>query len=506
MSERLPFNPKSLKVLVADNHDLIRKSISRVLNRMAFGEIFECPNGRDAKVILNTQNVDLVICDLELGYISGFELLDFIRHSETGSDIPFIFVTGDADKDDIVKAADKGADDYMLKPFQAEDLEKKIIKVMSAYLSPGPLLAKIRDTERLLRENKWEQAIATIDSVIAQRPDSARATHLKAVINAKAGKIDEAIAQLKKNIEQQPNYAKNFASIADLYYAQKEYKLAIAAMTQELEINPKQIHRQIKLANMLLREGNNKKAAEHYRYALLENNKSPEALYGMGTAYAAAKNMEKAIYYFKRMRRHHPQQIKPLQAIVKHCLANKNPQLAEMTLRDEKKNHPDRIDTYILLADFYFDHEREEDAVTTLKEALQKNPKYTEGYTRLANYYASKEAYDEIPALFDRYYKASKDPNAYVREADIFLRAGRHARTIAALHKAMKPEANLVLIFRLLLISCRKTKQFGKAYFVLQKMQAKGELEETSQQYLKEIKEHLQLRRRKHRISSRKVS
>jgi predicted Zn-dependent protease len=54
----------------------------------------------------------------------------------------------------------------------------------------------------------------------------------------------------------------------------------------ELELNPKQPLRQIKLANMLLKEGNPHGAIEHYRLALLENNKNPEALYGMGTAYA----------------------------------------------------------------------------------------------------------------------------------------------------------------------------------------------------------------------------
>ncbi|MFW7378171.1 MAG: response regulator [Oligoflexus sp.] len=509
MSERLPFDPKPLRVLVVDTHDLIRKSIARVLFKMEFGEIFECHNGKDAKVILNTETVDLVICDLDLGQITGFELLDLIRNSETGSDIPFIIVTGDADKDDIVKAADKGADDYMLKPFQPEDLEKKVLKVMSTFLSPGPLLAKIRDTEKLLKSKQWEEAIATIDNVIVQKPDSARATHLKAVVHAKAGQTEQAIELLKLNIKNQPNYLKNYASIADLYFFQRDYKKAIAAMMQELELNPKQIHRQIKLANLLLREGNTKSAVDHYRFALLENNKNSEALFGMGTAYAIANNLEKSIYYFKRMRRHHPKQIKPLQAIKKYCMAQDNPRLAEMCLRDEKKSHPERTDTYVLLAEFYFELEREEEAIATLLEALQRNPNFTDGYMKLALYFAGKEKFDEVSALFDRYYHTTKDPNVYIREADIFLRAGRYALSIAALHKGMKPNANLVMLFRLLLICSLKTKQHGKAYFVLHKMKTISK-EDTSQQYLKEIKSHLQIRRNKlkaaQKTSPRKVS
>lgn len=506
MNERFPFNPKSLKVLVADTHDLIRKSVSRVLSKMEFGEIFECHNGKDAKVVLSTENVDLVICDLDLGHITGFELLDLIRHSETGSDLPFIIVTGEADKDDIVKAADKGANNYMLKPFQPEDLEKKVVNVLSAYLTPGPLLAKIRETEKLLKNHNWEDALSTIDSVISQKADSPRASHLKAVIYAKSGQIEQAIELLKDNIENQPNYLKNYASIADLYFAQKKYKFAISAMIQELEINPKQIHRQIKLANMLLRDGSTKKAVEHYRMALLENNKNPEALFGMGTAYAIGKNLEKSIYYFKRMRRHHPKQIKPLQAIIKHCMAQDNQRLAEMTLRDEKKSHPDRTDTYLLLADYYFEQDRADEAVSSLLEAIQKNPNFTDGYMKLANHYASKEAFPEVSALFDRYYQVSKDPNVYIKEADIFLRVSRFALALAALHKGMKPGSNLPKLFRLLLISSLKTKQYGKAYFVLKKMLINNEPDKTSQQYNKEINSHLLARRSKLKPKTRKVS
>jgi two-component system chemotaxis response regulator CheY len=507
MAEKLPFDPKQLKALVIDSHDLIRKSISKVFYKLEFAEIFECHNGKDAKVVISTEAIDVIICDLELGRITGFELLDFVRNSETGSDIPFIIVTGEADKDDIVKAADKGADDYMLKPFQQEDLERKVIKVISNYQSPGPLLALLRKSERLLRDRQWDKALELVNKVLEKRPDAARAMHLKAVVHAKAGDRDKAIAQLKANIEKHPNYLKNYASIADLHFAQKDYKEAIAAMTQELEINPKQIHRQIKLANMLLKEGTTKGALEHYRLALLENNKNPEALFGMGTAFAVAENLDKAIYYFKRMRRHHPTQIKPLQAIVRHCVAADKPRLAEMALRDEKKNHPERVDVYPLLADFYFDHDQEEAAIQTLWEAVRRKPDFADGYHRLACYYLQKDDHATVSAIFDRFFEATQDPNVYQREADLFLRASRFAQSIAALHKAMQPEVDMPTLFRLLLVSTKKTKQYGKTYFILNRLlQLNPKANSGSDNLRQEVEKHLKARRQKRPSVRRKVS
>ncbi|MDQ3232657.1 MAG: response regulator, partial [Pseudobdellovibrionaceae bacterium] len=93
--EKSPHNfPSGLVGLVADDHDLIRKSIAKALLRLGFSEIIECHNGRDAKTILDSQVVDLVICDLDLNFISGFEVLDHLRNLDTGSDTPFMIVTG----------------------------------------------------------------------------------------------------------------------------------------------------------------------------------------------------------------------------------------------------------------------------------------------------------------------------------------------------------------------------------------------------------------------------
>ncbi|RYZ76277.1 MAG: response regulator, partial [Proteobacteria bacterium] len=173
--------PSGLKALVIDDHDLIRKNVAKALRKLDFEEVLECSNGKDAKAIIEKTNLDLIICDIEVNFISGFELLDHVRSMDTRSDTPFIIVTGTAEKDDIIKAVDKGADEYIIKPFQSEEIEAKITKVLTQFHSPGPILARIRMAEKEIQLEQWDHAKSLLEEALSTK-ESPRARHLEAII------------------------------------------------------------------------------------------------------------------------------------------------------------------------------------------------------------------------------------------------------------------------------------------------------------------------------------
>lgn len=461
--------PKGLKCLVADDHDLIRKNVAKVLRKLGFVEVFECHNGKDARAALGNNAIDLVICDIELNFVSGFELLDHVRGRDTSSDVPFIIVTGAAHKDDIVKAADKGAADYIVKPFQQEELEAKIVKVMQQYYSPGPVLGRLRAAEREVEGKQFETALALIREALKLK-DSPRGHHLEAVTLMKQGSRTEAIKKLEDNIRSAPSYLKNYITLANMHIEHKDYRNAIVVLTQELEINPKQPFRQIKLANMLLKEGNVDRGIEHYRQALLENNKNPEALYGMGTAYALSENMEKAIYYFKRYRRHHPRDSRPLQAIVQFAKKFQKNRVAEIALLDERKAHPDRLDTYTILASFYQEQGQGEQAFEVLEAAVKRKPDYAPSYVQMANMHAKTGDIKEAVKVFKRYAQVSKDPHAPILLARFFIEIGKPSQAIFTLHQSVQNNAEPAKVLPILLHATYRTKQLGKSYFVRERL------------------------------------
>ena len=125
MKEKLPFDPTELKVLIVEEHDLIRKTIAKVVHGLGIEEVVDVHSTKDAKRQISNFHFDLIFTELFFKEGDGYSLIDMVRHKDHRSDSPIIILTGQADRDEIVKAADKGATDYLLKPFQAGDLEKR---------------------------------------------------------------------------------------------------------------------------------------------------------------------------------------------------------------------------------------------------------------------------------------------------------------------------------------------------------------------------------------------
>jgi two-component system chemotaxis response regulator CheY len=175
------FNPASLSVLLVDDHDPIRKSLRRVIESMGFQNIFECTGGIDAIKLLGKNPIDLIISDLFMRQGSGFELLEFVRNREICADIPVLIVTGEASKEEIVKVADLGAEDYLLKPFQTNDFEKKVTRILNKYFSPSPLLQIQRRAERHFLEGHYKDALRDYDQAVTLDSQSPRTSHGKAL-------------------------------------------------------------------------------------------------------------------------------------------------------------------------------------------------------------------------------------------------------------------------------------------------------------------------------------
>jgi len=331
VTQDLQFDATSLTTLIVDDHVPIRKAIRRVLAGMKFSQIVEVSDGSEAIKLLQSKPFDLVICDLYMRRIDGFEVIRHIRDREVGSDLPVIVVTGEGSKEDIVKTVDLGADDYLLKPFHAEDLEKKVISVLNKYHSPGTLLQTVRLAERHLLQKNYLKAMATIESALKLDKQSMRGRHAQAVVLDKLGQSDKAIELLRKNIGINASYYKNYGTLGDILLRQNKTGAAVDAFRKELHLNPKNTQRQVQLGKLLLQNHDTEGSIYHFREALKENSKLAVALMGMGRAYAGNDNLEKALYYFKRLRRYHPTATIALEAIVKYAQQAGEPKKAELS-------------------------------------------------------------------------------------------------------------------------------------------------------------------------------
>ena len=126
----MPTDP-NMKVLVVDDFATMRRIITNVLKQLGYENIFEAEDGTKALQILETEKIDFVITDWNMPQMSGLDLLKAIRASEDKKDIPVLMVTAEAMQENIIKAAQAGVNNYIIKPFDAKTLAEKIQKILT---------------------------------------------------------------------------------------------------------------------------------------------------------------------------------------------------------------------------------------------------------------------------------------------------------------------------------------------------------------------------------------
>jgi PleD family two-component response regulator len=118
-------------ILAIDDMSMELRTIKVTLDE--FFDVRITKSGELALNILETVDVDLILLDIEMPGMSGFDFLDMIRKMPKVKDVPVIFITSHASTELIDHALQAGAKDYVLKPYEKNVLLKKIYMV----LSPG---------------------------------------------------------------------------------------------------------------------------------------------------------------------------------------------------------------------------------------------------------------------------------------------------------------------------------------------------------------------------------
>ena len=117
-----------MRILVVEDEAPIRELISINLE-MADYEVVQAEDGLQAKEIIEKENLDLILLDVMIPGIDGFELIQKIKYRE----IPIIFVTAKESVLDRVKGLRLGAEDYIVKPFETIELLARVEVVLRRY-------------------------------------------------------------------------------------------------------------------------------------------------------------------------------------------------------------------------------------------------------------------------------------------------------------------------------------------------------------------------------------
>jgi len=148
-----------LRILAIDDEDQIRSTLKLMLEHM--GHTVELAADGQHGLALVSQRPDLVLCDINMPDVSGYDVLRAIRGKPGYAEIPFIFLTGLDDRKSMRQGMSLGADDYLTKPFTLEDLESAISASYWKHATVRQRLRQLVDARRSEESAPWAHELLT---------------------------------------------------------------------------------------------------------------------------------------------------------------------------------------------------------------------------------------------------------------------------------------------------------------------------------------------------------
>lgn len=123
----------NMPVLVVDDYQTMIRIIRNLLIQLGFKNIEDAKDGRQALEKLNGGKFGLVISDWNMEPMTGYELLQQVRASDSLKTTPFIMITAESKTENVIAAKKAGVSNYIVKPFNAETLKGKLKTVLGEF-------------------------------------------------------------------------------------------------------------------------------------------------------------------------------------------------------------------------------------------------------------------------------------------------------------------------------------------------------------------------------------
>ena len=117
---------KNMSILVVDDFSTMRRIVKNLLGELGFTNISEADDGKTALPILEKGGIDFLVTDWNMPGMPGIDLLKAVRANPELESLPVLMVTAEAQREQIMEAAQAGVNGYVVKPFTAETLKEKV--------------------------------------------------------------------------------------------------------------------------------------------------------------------------------------------------------------------------------------------------------------------------------------------------------------------------------------------------------------------------------------------
>ena len=190
MELSVPSKRSSARLLLADDNADMRDYVSKVLS--SYWTVETCSNGEAALESIRRSVPDLVISDVMMPKLDGFELLRILREDESTRELPVILLSARAGEESRIEGLNKGANDYLVKPFSAKELLARVqSQIEISRIRREASEALRRRAEELARSNAELSQFAYVASHDLKEPLRVVRTHLQFVQKLVGKQLEE---------------------------------------------------------------------------------------------------------------------------------------------------------------------------------------------------------------------------------------------------------------------------------------------------------------------------
>src|SRR6202048_600565 len=122
----------SIRALIIDDSSVMRKIVERSLRQagIELTKVFEAGNGAEALGVLKENQVDLILCDINMPVMDGLEFIKQLLGVPNAKDVPVVMITTEGSESHVVQALSCGARGYIRKPFTPEQVREQVMPVL----------------------------------------------------------------------------------------------------------------------------------------------------------------------------------------------------------------------------------------------------------------------------------------------------------------------------------------------------------------------------------------
>ncbi len=296
------FGEKS--ILVAEPNANYRTSIRQFFTNLKLTNVRYVATSKEALRELHTQRSQwgLICAEWNLPDLNGIQLCREIRADDSLREVPFILMSVENLRSDVMIAGEMGIHGYLLKPFSFEEFTSRIVSLAKSRVATPQVERLLAAADALFKEKNLSEAVQVYKAVIEQKPNSARSWHGLGLIALEQGDREQAIQLMLQAVGRNKQYLDAYRSLLTLFEEDEKWEDVLRIARILHEESPDNPRYALKIALSCLALSNLDEAETFFRKVIRLSPRLATAYKGLGDVYirqddyeAAMENYHKAI-------------------------------------------------------------------------------------------------------------------------------------------------------------------------------------------------------------------